>query len=117
MVDIPKELLLLMPVDDPSPVGAMNLMEQGDIWIKTKGCDTCPIEMRRKCCGDCPMLSPDAICILHSFRPYNNKPYKCIAQPRPNSCVSWCSLEYTCVQGSHKGKVRRLRESLDVLTD
>ena len=48
-----KEKLVLCSIDDPSPILYMNIYEEGDVWVKSKGCEGC--ENNRKCCGDCPM--------------------------------------------------------------
>ena len=30
--------------------------------------------------------------------------------PYPNNVRSWCAIEFTCIHGSHKGQIRRVRE-------
>ena len=119
--EITKEKSLLIPVDDPSPVAFVNIYDEGDIWVKTKGCEDCPIELRKRCCGDCPCVLPDGKCYWHCDLPMSRnggwKPFYCIKNPLPDKCVKRCCIEYKCVAGPKKGKIRRLRDNIGVLQD
>ena len=111
---------VIAAVDDPTPVAFVNLFEPGDIWIKTKGCEDCPLESRRRCCNQCPMLVyATGQCSLHVKGGRNgaqvginnlNKPFCCMVKPIPSDCYSWCQLEYKCLQGSNEGKIRKVSE-------
>ena len=104
---------VIIAVNDPTPIAYLNLYEHGDRWEKVKGCDGCTeIE---KCCGNCPMLSSKG-CFFHlEKRTYSSKPFKCVVAPMPNIAQSWCQLEYKCVKGKNKEKIRRSRDKRDVL--
>ena len=39
-----KNMIALIPVHNPSPVGFLNVYEDGDEWVKIKSCLDCPIE-------------------------------------------------------------------------
>lgn len=107
----------LCPLDDPSPVAYFNVYEVGDIWVKIKGCEDCPLEDRRKCCGNCPMFS-ELGCYWHlESGNRSSKPYNCIVDPTPDKGASYCQLEFKCVAGSKAGKIRKVREPGNVFGD
>jgi len=89
----------------------LNLYEEGDVWVKTKGCEDCPVEVRRKCCGTCPLFA-EIGCTLHLQKTAKggNKPFKCVTTPHPDSCKSNCCLEYKSIAGSKAGKIRRVKD-------
>ena len=99
----------IVPLDNPSPIAFMNIYEKGDIWVKIKGCEDCPLESRKKCCGNCPMFTEKG-CFFHlgSEIKRSNKPFHCAVRPSPNSCASYCYLEFKCIKGSKKGKIRKV---------
>ena len=104
--------LVLCTQDNPTTIAYFNLYEDGDVWIKTKGCEGCPWENRQKCCSGCPMLSEKG-CFFHLQSPKgSNKPFSCVTcpDPHPRNVLSWCQLEFECVKGKHKGQIRKLRE-------
>lgn len=103
---------VLCLLNDPTPIAYYNIYEEGDIWVKTRGCEDCSTESRKLCCGTCPMLSEKG-CFLHLDNS-ENKPYKCVVNPPPDTCLKWCSLEFKCVQGSHMGKIRRVKDPGDI---
>jgi hypothetical protein len=108
------ETYVVCKVDTPTPIAYMNVFDPGDIWVKTKGCDECSEESRLYCCGNCSMLLKDTgECRLHIGFNKREKPFHCIVDPVPNICHSWCCLEYECIQGPHKGKIRRVRDKRD----
>ena len=113
-MELPKELqtetLVLCKVNEPIPVAYFNVYEVGDIWIKIKGCESCSEEGKERCCRGCAMQTPKG-CLLHLTRPAKSeKPYRCVIHPMPNKVISWCALEFKCVQGKHKGRIRKVRE-------
>lgn len=102
------EMLFLCSTENPSPIAYFNVYEEGDIWVKIKGCEECPVEKRRICCGKCPMFS-DLGCYWHlESRRGSNKPFYCITFPHPGKCMSHCQLQYKCIEGSKKDKIRRI---------
>ncbi len=103
-------------IDDASPMGFFNLFDIGDVWVKIKGCFDCPKEQRIQCCGQCPCILPNGGCYWQS--PENikssRKSLHCIITPLPNKFNGRCCIEYKCVEGPKKGKIRRLRDKLNV---
>ena len=106
MKEIFNKKCVVIPIDEPSPIAYMNVYEEGDIWVKKKGCEGC--KNIEKCCGNCPLLTKDG-CLLH-LQSGKMKPYKCIVYPTPDMAHSWCQIEFECVKGSNKGKLRRLKD-------
>ena len=97
-------------LDNPQPIGYMNVYEPGDVWMKIQGCEACSLENRRKCCTNCPVFI-DIGCVLHLEDPRNSrKPFHCIVNPSPDICHSYCQLEFQSIQGSRKGQIRKLSE-------
>jgi hypothetical protein len=107
-------ILALLPLNEPSPWGFMNLYAEGDIWQKIKGCDQCPPE--NNCCGNCP-LSSEAGCYLHLVNKGQDKPFHCVVQPSPLKHRANCVLEYKCIQGKYQGLIRRQNEPRNILID
>lgn len=107
---------VICSMDDPSVLAYTSLYEDGDVWIKIRGCEDCPVESQKKCCGQCPLLS-DMGCYLHLMRPNSStqKPFGCIAHPNPVYARSYCMLEFECVKGGNFGKIRRARDKNGVL--
>ena len=106
--------LAIVDIYDPIVVGYENLYEEGDRWEKIKGCDGC--ENIKQCCGNCQLLFEKG-CLLHvEPRVFSTKPLKCIIYPLPIVTHSWCQLEFKCVKGSMKGKIRRVRDPRDTFS-
>jgi len=103
-----KKNLVVCQVDEPSPIAYLNVYEQGDAWIKTKGCEDCSLENRKLCCGSCPMFT-DKGCFFH-LEQTNSKPFRCVVIPAPNDCLKWCALEFKCIKGNNEGKIRKVKE-------
>lgn len=101
-----KKISVLCFVDSPVPLAYFNVYEEGDIWVKIKGCEGCINTSR--CCGKCPMLSEKG-CFLHLDNMLN-KPYRCVVKPEPQVCIIWCQLEFQCVKGPKKGVIRRVSD-------
>jgi hypothetical protein len=115
MNKISEEMCAIIPWNDPSPVAYINVFELGDIWVKTKSCDGCSQESKEMCCHNCPVFTGDG-CMFHQSGKYStNKPFECVVKPTPEQGRSYCQLEFTCISGKYKGKVRRLKETLDEL--
>jgi len=102
-------------IDEPSPIAYYDLYDEGDEWIKIKGCQECPPESRRLCCGQCPFLM-DYECAWNRDRS-KNKPFTCIVKPYPSSAMSFCALEYLCVKGPKEGKIRRVQDPGNTFVD
>lgn len=103
------KIAVVVEIDNPTPIAYLNLYEQGDLWLKIKGCEDCPIESRRRCCNQCPMLVKDnGLCMLHMGVGSLNKPFECVVRPNPKNCLSWCQLEYKCISGKNEGKIRKV---------
>lgn len=110
--------LVLCPTNNPSPIIYMNLYEEGDVWLKIQGCESCFKENRMKCCGNCPMsLNDTGECRLHIDNNREDKPFYCIIKPFPNTCMSFCNLQYKCISGSKKGKIRKVNSIRDEFID
>lgn len=118
MESVTKKKAVICNIDAPTPVAYMNVYEEGDVWIKVVGCDQCPMETRLRCCGGCGMLLKDGgKCRLHMGASRDEKPFYCIVKPHPDTALSFCSLEYKCVEGSKLGKIRRVRDRGNVFVE
>ena len=104
-----KEKLFLCSIENPSPILYCNIYEEGDVWIKIKGCEEC--EKHKLCCGNCT-LSVDSGCVYHIGinKKGSKKPFFCVYFPTPDKCLSWCQLEFKCVSGVKKGKIRKIKK-------
>ena len=100
--------LVVCKVDSPDIISYLNVYEEGDEWVKIQGCEVCSLENRKKCCNGCPMFSEKG-CYFH-LELTNSKPFRCVVKPSPDTCLSWCSLEFECIAGSKKGKIRRVKD-------
>ena len=107
-MDITKKLSVLCLIDDPTPIVYFNVYEVDDIWIKIQGCEACSLENRKKCCNLCPMFT-ELGCYFH-LENLLNKPYRCVVKPTPETCLSWCALEFKCVKGKNEGKIRKIKD-------
>lgn len=105
---VTQQKAVLCLIDEPEPIAYLNVYEEGDIWVKIQGCEACSLENRKKCCGHCPMFTEKG-CFLH-LKDNGDKPFRCVTKPFPTVCHSWCALEFKCIQGSKKGKIRRIRD-------
>lgn len=95
------KLYALVPMNDPSPIGFMNVYDNEDIWLKVRGCEACDTT----CCGNCPLLV-DSECYLHIIHRGDHKPYHCIVRPDPLKHNSNCKLVWKCTRGPRKGQYR-----------
>ena len=105
------ERAVLCSMKQPIPIAYFNIYERGDVWVKVKDCDGCSWENRQKCCGNCPLLTK-AGCIPHLEG--IKKPFNCIIIPAPDVCHGWCQIEFECIEGKYKGKIRKVSEPRDV---
>ncbi len=104
---------VFIAVDEPTPIAFLNLYEDGDRWNKIKGCEGCL--SIKKCCGTCPMLTSKG-CTYHlEQRRHSNKPLNCVINPVPTIAKSYCQLEYECIQGNNKGKIRKVSDPNGVI--
>ena len=106
-------------LEKATPVAFLDLYEEGDEWVKVKSCEDCPTEQRIKCCGNCPCIMPDGNCYWQAGENKKNlrKSLFCVVYPLPNKHISRCCLEYRCIKGSNKGKVRRIKDKLNVFVE
>jgi hypothetical protein len=112
-----EEEFVLCPLDHPTTVAHFNVYEKGDIWVKIKGCESCPWESRQICCRGCPM-NTELGCYLHIRSGSRNKPYGCMtASSSPNCNQTYCYLEFKCIKGKHEGKIRKVKEPSNVFRD
>jgi len=109
-----KETVALVPLDRPEVLGYANLFEEGDLWIKIKGCLDCPESSRQMCCRDCKAKYIYG-CMFHLEGGTTNKPFECVVKPDPRQGLSYCHLEFLCVSGTRVGKIRRIKDSLDII--
>ena len=105
---ITKERAVLCLLNNPSPIAYFNVYEIGDIWVKIQGCESCNVEDRKKCCGTCPHVTGSGACAWHLEKSRSSKPWLCIAWPTPDQANSRCVLEYKCIQGKDKDKIRKV---------
>lgn len=113
-MNVTKEKAVLCLLDDPTPIAYYNVYKPGDIWIKIKGCEDCSVENRKKCCGNCPHVTANGDCAWHLEVGRSSKPWSCIMWPTPDQANSRCCLEFKCVKGKHKGKIRKVRDVANV---
>lgn len=111
-----KQKMVFCSMGDPVAVAYTSLYEEGDVWIKIRGCEQCPEESQEKCCRQCPLHSEKG-CYFHLMKPNNStqKPFGCVANPDPIGTRSYCQLEFECVKGSNFGKVRCVRDKRGAL--
>ena len=118
-IDIPDELtkekLVLCSIEGQTPVAYFNVYEEGDVWLKTQGCEACPPENRRRCCNQCPMYS-DKGCFLH-LNNSDTKPFRCVVYPVPEVTLSWCSQEFKCISGVNKNKIKRVNKPNNIFDE
>ncbi|HUS88887.1 MAG TPA: hypothetical protein VMW91_05870 [Desulfosporosinus sp.] len=100
----------VIDMDNQSAVGYIDVYEDGDEWKKIQGCEVCPLETKKKCCHDCYSSLPNGDCEVHE----KGKPFNCIVAPSIKMCITHCSLEYQCVKGTNIGKIRRVKDLLNV---
>lgn len=106
---------VVIDIDTASPVAFRDLYEDGDEWIKIKGCNNCPKEQRIHCCGNCPCIIPDGNCYWQvNGERVTRKSLYCIITPLPIKMNTRCCIEYKCIKGSKRGKIRRVKDKLDV---
>ena len=104
-----KKMCAVIPIDDPSPIAYINVYEEGDIWVKIKGCEECSLENRKKCCGNC-VLFTSLGCLAHLEGKGHKKTFYCMIKPTPEICQKFCELEFKCIKGSKLGKIRRVKD-------
>lgn len=110
-----KEKLVLCSMDGQTAIAYLNIYEEGDVWLKTQGCEACSVENRRLCCNKCPMYS-DKGCFLH-LGDLENKPFTCVVYPVPGVHIGICSLEFECVSGKHKNKIKKVNKPDSIFDD
>lgn len=113
MSEITKEIAVVLSMSEPSPIGFLNLYNEGDEWVKIQGCEKCAWEARQNCCGRCRMLTSKG-CFLHMDGGGQNKPYYCVINPSPKQTLHECALAYKCVKGPKEGLIRRVCDPTDI---
>jgi len=101
---------VIIDIKTQSAEGYIDAYEEGDEWIKIQGCEVCPLETKKKCCHDCSSSLVNGDCGVHE----KGKPFNCIIAPSIKMCITHCSLEYKCIKGINKGKIRRVKDKLNV---
>ena len=99
---------VIIDLDSKSAVGYRDVYGD-DEWIKIQGCEGC--KDKKKCCQGCEDSMPNGDCAVHE----KGKPLNCIIAPSIKMCVAHCQLEYQCIKGINKGKIRRVKDKLNVL--
>lgn len=108
---------VVIDIKGQTPVGFIDVYEEGDEWVKIKGCEECPKEQRIKCCGNCPCITPNGGCYWQESPEHQKAPRKslyCMITPAIDKFNSNCCLEYRSVKGSKIGKIRRVKDKLNV---
>jgi len=102
-----KKLILCLE-EDPSAIAYLNIFEEGDIWIKKKGCKDCPTKSREQCCKNCSKYRIDGC--EHHLDDSNGqeKPFICVIAPTPKSRIPYCQIEFECVKGKEKGTIIKI---------
>jgi hypothetical protein len=114
-MELPKDkVLVVMAVDDPTPIAFRNLYGPG-LWIKVQGCESCKREDAEKCCGNCPHRMAKGCDWHFEVGKYKDKPFRCCIVPVPNITVSRCALVYKCVEGRWKNHYRHVCDRNDIL--
>jgi hypothetical protein len=116
---ITDKLSAVISLEEATPIAFFNMYDEGDVWIKTKGCESCLQERRIKCCGNCPCVTPDGQCQwqVGENKRYPRKSFFCVVYPLPSKFVSDCCIEYKCTEGDKKGKTRRIKDKLNVFIE
>ena len=105
----PDKKLIVIDMEKATPVAYINVYEQNDIWIKIQGCEKCGLPSPKRCCGNCPFATEKGCWWHYEGGRVSPKPFRCIALPEiKKNQQQGCSLIYECVQGSKKGKIRRV---------
>lgn len=107
---------VICSMGDPVAVAYTSVYEEGDVWIKTVGCEGCPVESQEKCCAPCP-IHLEKGCYFHLMKPNNmtKKPFGCVVNPEPVESRYYCQLEFKCIRGVNMGKIRCVRDKWKVL--
>jgi hypothetical protein len=105
---ITAEKSVLCRLSAPETIAYLNVYEEGDVWVKIKSCEDCSLTNKKKCCGDCPYITAIGDCAWHLEKNKSSKPWYCIIWPTPDRANSRCMLEFKCVKGMHKGKIRKV---------
>jgi hypothetical protein len=114
----PKGQLLCIVNMEAEVVGYRNLYDPGDEWVKICGCEECPEESQRRCCGKCGHRMAKG-CSWHVEKGdlTTGKPFVCVVRPLPSHAHSFCQQEYRCVEGRYFGRIRRARDRRDLLRE
>ena len=104
---------VICATDKQEVLAYLDVFEDGDEWVKIKGCDDCPPESRVRCCGDCKAQNKlTGECVFQLIKSNLSKPFECVITPDPRTAKSFCVLEFKCVRGSREGEIRRLKDPI-----
>ncbi len=114
---------VIIDIETASVVAVLNAWEDGDRWDKIQGCDSCPVENRELCCGNCHRLEKGATChwqnIAIAKGAISQKSFYCITHPLlgKEEMFSPCTMEFKCIKGSKAilGKIRRVSDKRGIL--
>lgn len=103
-----KEMAICL-YDSPEPIAYINVFEKGDVWIKIKGCRDC--KNKNMCCSGCPIFI-DEKCLyqIGNNNVQSKKPYHCVVAPSPKDTYDWCDMEFKCICGKYKDKIKKIKE-------
>jgi hypothetical protein len=109
-----KEMCAIVSIKDATPLAYINVYDQGDLWLKVRGCSECSLTRRKRCCGNCPSLTHEGDCNWQKYDKVSRKPFYCVVLPTPERCSPDCALVFSCVKGKMKGAVRRVTDMREV---
>lgn len=110
ITQITKEIAVICKYDSPEPIAYLNVFEEGDVWIKIKGCENC--KNKSRCCSGCPLLINEQCTYqLGNNAIQSKKPYHCVVAPSPRDTYDWCNLEFKCTYGTNINKIKKISKS------
>lgn len=117
LTEIKNHKFVICDLNEAESIGYMNVFEEGDIWIKIKGCESCSIARRVQCCGNCKLLLKDTgECRFHNMGNLQKTMY-CVVTPMIDDMMSGCQLEFKCIKGSKLGKIRKVGDTTGAFHD
>jgi hypothetical protein len=109
VAEITKEPAVITGLREPSTIAYINVFDEGDVWVKTKGCEGCG--RIKDCCKTCPFCLPPDGCTVHIKMP-KQKPFLCVTFPLPSKTFSYCQQEFKCIHGPRTGTIRKIAEPI-----
>jgi len=106
------EKLVVCRINEPSPILYCNVFEEGDVWVKIKGCEECPTESRKKCCKNCSKYRDNGC--EHHLDGSNGqeKPFVCVFGPTLKARIPYCQILFECLNDKNKGKIKKVARDI-----